>query len=125
MARRNQSAAQHKAKPTKLPPSRGSALQITHPNAAGIGANSHFVTVPADRDDEPAREFRAFTADLQTLVDWLRASRVDTVVMESTGVYWIPLFELLSSRVRHFQAIFRHEGTPRSYESSTCNRSGV
>jgi transposase len=76
------------------------ALQIAHPNAAGIdiGANSHFVAVPPDRDDEPVREFRAFTTDLMAPADWLRACRVDTVAMESTGVYWIALFELLSSR---------------------------
>jgi hypothetical protein len=82
------------------PSPRAAALRITHPNAAGIdiGGGSHFVAVPPDRDDEPVREFRAFTADLIALADWLRACRVDTVAMESTGVYWIPLFELLSSR---------------------------
>lgn len=80
--------------------SRGPALRITHPHAAGIdiGGSSHFVAVPPDRDDEPVREFRAFTADLIALADWLRVCHVDTVAMESTGVYWIPLFELLSTR---------------------------
>jgi transposase len=56
------------------------------------------VAVPPDRDDEPVREFKAFTADLEALADWLTACGVDTVAMESTGVYWIPLFELLESR---------------------------
>src|SRR6202162_55892 len=76
------------------------ALTITHPNAAGIdiGSGSHFVAVPPDRDDEPVREFPSFTADLNVLADWLQACGVDTVAMESTGVYWIPLFELLESR---------------------------
>ena len=76
------------------------ALTITHPNAAGIdiGSASHFVAVPADRDDEPIREFPSFTDDLNALADWLDACGVDTVAMESTGVYWIPLFELLESR---------------------------
>jgi transposase len=76
------------------------ALTITHPNAAGIdiGSASHFVSVPPDRDDEPVREFPSFTVDLNALADWLDACRVDTVAMESTGVYWIPLFELLESR---------------------------
>jgi len=76
------------------------ALTITHPNAAGIdiGGASHFVAVPPDRDDEPVREFASFTADLHALADWLAACGVDTVAMESTGVYWIPLFELLESR---------------------------
>lgn len=76
------------------------ALAITHPNAAGIdiGGASHFVAVPPDRDDTPVREFPSFTVDLNALADWLKACRVDTVAMESTGVYWIPLFELLESR---------------------------
>ena len=56
------------------------------------------VAVPPDRDDEPVREFPSFTVDLNALADWLQACGVDTVAMESTGVYWIPLFELLESR---------------------------
>jgi len=55
------------------------------------------VAVPSDRDDCPVREFRSFTADLVALADWLSACGVDTVAMESTGVYWIPLFELLDA----------------------------
>jgi len=76
------------------------ALTITYPNAAGIdiGCSSHYVAVPPDRDEEPVREFPCFTADLNALADWLSACRVDTVAIESTGVYWIPLFELLDSR---------------------------
>ena len=76
------------------------SLQLTHPNAAGIdiGSASHYVAVPPDRDDEPVREFASFTADLQHLADWLQTCGVDTVAMESTGVYWIPLFELLDAR---------------------------
>ena len=75
-------------------------LEVAHPNAAGIdiGSASHFVAVPADRDDEPVREFTSFTEDLERLADWLVACGIDTVAMESTGVYWIPLFELLESR---------------------------
>ena len=69
-------------------------------NAAGIdvGASSHFVAVPADRAEPPVREFEAFTADLYRLADWLAQCRVETVVMESTGVYWIPLFGALEER---------------------------
>jgi transposase len=76
------------------------AISLTHPNAAGIdiGSASHFVAVPPDRDDEPVREFNSFTADLSRLADWLDACNVDTVAMESTGVYWIPLYELLELR---------------------------
>lgn len=78
----------------------GAALTITHPNAAGIdiGSASHFVAVPPERSDDPVREFASFTADLNDLADWLTTCGVDTVAMESTGVYWIPLFELLEER---------------------------
>lgn len=76
------------------------SLTVAHPNAAGIdvAAGSHFVAVPADRDDEPVREFSSFTEDLERLAEWLKACEVDIVAMESTGVYWIPLYELLESR---------------------------
>ena len=79
---------------------RAAPLALTHPNAAGIdiGSASHFVAVPPDRDDEPVREFRSFTADLERLADWLGECGIDTVAMESTGVYWIALFELLDAR---------------------------
>ena len=75
------------------------ALGIAYPNACGIdiGSTSHFVAVPADRDDEPVREFPAFTADLERLVQWLRECAVTAVAMESTGVYWIPLYEMLDA----------------------------
>ena len=75
-------------------------FQLTHPNCAGIdvGASSEFVAVPADRDEKPVREFPSFTEDLEKLADWLSACGIDTVVMESTGIYWMPLYELLESR---------------------------
>ena len=63
-----------------------------------MGATSHFVAVPADRAEQPVREFEAFTADLYRLADWLAQCGVETVVMESTGVYWIPLFGVLEER---------------------------
>ena len=94
MAQRNRNVI---PKPGK---SRAAALTITHPDAAGIdiGSASHFVAVPPDRDDQPVREFASFTTDLDAMADWLKACGVDTVAMESAGVYWIPLFELLESR---------------------------
>ena len=72
-------------------------LEKIHLNAAGIdvGAAKHFVAVPADRDPKPVRSFGAFTSDLHALRDWLKECQIDTVVMESTGVYWIPLFQVL------------------------------
>lgn len=71
-------------------------------NAAGIdiGAEIHYVAVPGGRDPEgqDVRHFYTFTADLNKLADWLRQCKIDTIAMESTGVYWIPLFELLDSQ---------------------------
>jgi transposase len=95
-----QAMAKRKPSVSLKPGKSRAALTITHPNAAGIdiGSASHFVAVPPDRDDEPVREFPSFTVDLIALADWLTACGVDTVAMESTGVYWIPLFELLESR---------------------------
>jgi transposase len=71
-----------------------------NPDAAGIdiGASEIYVAVPADRDPEPVRMFLTFTADLRSLADWLQQCRVRTVAMESTGVYWIPLMQLLEDR---------------------------
>ncbi len=94
------------AKVSLKPGKSRAALTITHPNAAGrgwpsaidIGSAAHFVAVPPDRDDTPVREFPSFTVDLHAVADWLEACRVDTVAMESTGVYWIPMFKLLESR---------------------------
>jgi transposase len=73
---------------------------VTNPDAAGIdiGAEEHWVCVPADRDPQPVRRFGTCTADLEAIADWLQASGVTTVAMESTGVYWVPLYELLEAR---------------------------
>jgi transposase len=76
------------------------SLPVIEPNAAGIdiGATEIFVAVPADRDPEPIRCFPTFTVDLERLADWLQQCRIRTVAMESTGVYWIPLFQILEER---------------------------
>jgi hypothetical protein len=67
---------------------------VVEPNAVGIdvGAREMYVAIPPDRDSEPVRVFKTFTADLEHLVDWLRAW-ITTVAMEPTGVYWIPLYQ--------------------------------
>lgn len=72
-------------------------LACVHPNAAGldIGSEEIVVAVPADRDLQPVRVFATFTVDLQALVAWLLACGIDTVALESTGVFWIPIYELL------------------------------
>jgi transposase len=76
------------------------ALSPIQPDAAGIdvGASAHWVAVPADRDAEPVRTFGAYTEDLHRLADWLQSCGITSVAMESTGVYWVPLYELLQER---------------------------
>jgi len=68
--------------------------------AAGIdiGSISHFVAVPMELDDQYVREYPCFTKDLINLADWLIQIGIQTVAMESTGVYWIPLYEILEER---------------------------
>lgn len=85
--------------PTSQKPKKRSLeeLACVYPNAAGldIGSAEIVVAVPSNRDSEPVRVFETFTPDLQTLVAWLVACGIDTIAMESTGVYWIPIYELL------------------------------
>ena len=77
-----------------------SLLKRINRNAAGIdcGSEAHYVAVPPERDPEPVCSFKTFTADLHRLADWLEACKIKTVAMESTGVYWIPIFEILEER---------------------------
>ena len=81
----------------KISPGTGNSLPVLFPDSAGIdiGSDSHFVAVPSDRDEQCVQEFSSFTSDLRRLVDWLKKCKIKTVVMESTGVFWIPLFEML------------------------------
>ena len=75
-------------------------LKIVHPKCAGIdiGSQEHWVAVDPDRCEEPVRCFSAFTDSLYELADWLQSLDVEIVAMEATGVYWIPLFEVLDKR---------------------------
>jgi len=75
-------------------------LERINPDAAGIdcGGTMHVVAGPPDRDDHPVQTFRTFTTDLHRLADWLVACRVTTVALESTGVFWIPIYEILEAR---------------------------
>jgi len=79
---------------------RSGELELINHHAAGIdvGAAAHFVAVPADRDEQPVRRFGAFTEDLHQLADWLTRCGIETVAMESTGVYWIGLYQILEQR---------------------------
>lgn len=75
-------------------------LKVIHPNAAGldIGSEEIWAAVAPDRTSEPVRKFGTFTPDLHALADWLVSCGVDTVAMEATGVYWIPVYEVLEAR---------------------------
>ncbi len=79
----------------------GNDLPMIQANACGIdiGGESIFVCVPRNSDPDPIREFSAFTADLREMAKWLKKCKVTTVAMESTGVYWIPVFEVLDHMV--------------------------
>src|SRR6202140_4698569 len=74
-------------------------LEVVHPDAAGIdvGNASHFVAVPPDRDESPVREFGSWTADLRNMAAWLKRCGISTVAMQSTGVYWIAVQEVLEA----------------------------
>src|SRR6266550_8652056 len=98
-----------------------------HPDAAAIdfGATVHVAAVGPARDPEPVRSFGTFTGDLHRLADWFAQCGIKTVVMESTGVYWIPIYEILEQRgfevwvvnardAKHVQAL--RFGMPRSAE---------
>jgi transposase len=75
-------------------------LPVLHPDAAGIdiGAEEVFVAVSPDRAAEPVRSFETFTRDLHEMADWLQSCGVRSVAMESTGVFWIPVFQILETR---------------------------
>jgi transposase len=89
-----------KRKAKKETKANNSMLPVMRPHAAGIdiGATEIFVAVPADRAAENVRGFPTFTQDLYALADWLEQCGIKTVAMESTGVYWIPLFQILEDR---------------------------
>lgn len=90
------------AKSTTKSPKRSSTTRKRklNPNAAGIdlGATQHYVAVPEDRDAQSVRHFGTHTDDLFALADWLQQCSISTVAMEATGVYWIPLFQVLEER---------------------------
>ena len=72
-------------------------LDVVHRDAAGIdiGSREHNVAVGPDRDGEPVRVFGCFTEDLHRMAEWLKGCEVKTVVLQSTGVYWIPVYDVL------------------------------
>jgi transposase len=92
-----------KTNPNRRRRNKGMCLEdrpVLEPNAAGIdvGAREMFVAVPPGRDKNPVRVFTTFTEDLERLADWLVQCGVSTATMESTGVYWSPLYDILEQR---------------------------
>jgi len=95
------------------------SLPVLFPDTAGIdiGSKSHFVAVPSSCDSNPVREFSTFTADLHKMINWLKECKIKHIIMESTGVYWIPTFELLESNgfdvklvnARHVKNVSAHK----------------
>src|ERR1700722_4787697 len=73
------------------------AVEVVHPHAAGIdiGGHEHWVAISPERDEEPVRRFNCFTADVEQMADWLVDRGVRSVATQSTGVYWMPVFEIL------------------------------
>ena len=73
------------------------SLEVVHPDAAGIdiGNESHYVAVPPTRESEPVRRFGCTTGELKSMADWLKQCRIRTVALQSTGVYWIAVFDIL------------------------------
>jgi hypothetical protein len=77
-----------------------SIFEMINPNAAGIdiGSKEHWVCVPEGRAEKNVRSFGTFTCDLYAIAAWLKECGITTVAMESTGVYWIPLFQILEKQ---------------------------
>ena len=88
------------AKSTQRGKSSTRTLAPIHPDAAGldVGATFHVVAIPPDRNAEPVRSFGSFTGELHALADWLESMGITSIAMESTGVYWVPVFEILEAR---------------------------
>jgi transposase len=73
------------------------SLEVVHPDAAGIdiGNESHYVAVPSTRDSQPVRRFGCTTAELKAMADWLKQCRIRTIALQSTGVYWVSVYDIL------------------------------
>jgi len=73
------------------------SLEVMHPDAAGIdiGNESHYAAVPSSRDNQPVRRFGCTTVELREMAAWLRQCGIRTVALQSTGVYWIPVYDIL------------------------------
>ena len=107
---------------------RKQTLRVVHPHCAGIdvGKAKHYVAVPEGADERPVRSFASFTDELRAMAAWLKSCGVDTVAMEVTGVYWIPVFEVLDRSHEGSPAKGRAGGMPSTAECfPTWTRSGT
>ena len=93
-----------------------------HPAAAAIdiGATIHVAAVGPDHDEQPVRTFRTFTDDLNRLADWFTRCGIKTIAMESTGVYWIPVFEILEQRSRERHSYIVSQSWNNSRTGACC-----
>ena len=96
-ARRNRSRSKQRREMTWKIQSEGIRLEVVHADAAGIdiGNETHYVAVPPSRDSQPVRRFGCTTAELTAMADWLEQCGIRTVAMQSTGVYWIAVYDVL------------------------------
>ena len=98
-------------KPKTLKKMPTSTIRVVHPNAAGIdlGSEIHFVSVSPEKTEALIHDFRCFPPNLLKMVEFLKSCQVDTVALEATGVYWIPVYEILEShKIKVFLVNARH-----------------
>ena len=101
-------------------------LDVMHPDAAGIdvGNSEHYVAIAPDKSAEPVRRFGCFTADLRELARFLKEHGIVTVVMQSTGVYWIPLYDVLEeSGFEVVYALYAVTAAPRHWANRRIGHS--
>jgi hypothetical protein len=103
-------------------------LEVIHPQAAGIDIRneSHFVAVPPARDAEPVREFGSWTADLEGMAAWLKSCGIETVAVQSTGVYWFAVYDVLEKHgLKVFLVNASHTKTFRAAKRTCRKASGL
>lgn len=103
---------------------RRARLKVINPRSAGIdiGSRFHVVAVPQELDSDPVRKFSSFTKDLIALAEWLLAVGINTVAMESTGIYWIPLHEILVEKgIEVFLVNARHAKNVPGRKTDVCD----
>lgn len=103
---------------------RRARLNVINPRSAGIdiGSRFHVVAVPHELDSDPVRKFSSFTKDLIALVEWLLAVGINTVAMESTGIYWVPLYEILVEKgIEVFLVNARHAKNVPGRKTDICD----